>query len=490
MFCDNDLNPQPELGDLQGNILVAYKRLKSRNLLIRFKGPLAEAKTWLRTHVAAPGARFAPTTAQQQEQEGASSAASMLKSFMLTAEGLRYLGATTAGMCPAFQRGARHEATIRKLNDPTPDAWPDEYRSPWHAMLLLAGNDDGALDALAQEVKSSELEAEFRVEVGNAIGSDGLPLSEPSGFRHEHFGYRDGLSQPVYLESHLERLPTYHRGVGQADPRRAPSTVLTRDPLSGASAGYATYFVYRKLEQDVTGFKERVEQYIGTLQRRGEFLSEVWDEKGGNTGYGLFAAGRPAPTQDELRDYVTQRLMGRAKNGRPWPQWDGSSDPELNNFNFDADPGGGVCPFYAHVRKMNPRGATGNSAAEKRKTLTRRSIPYGTRDTREGRYKQDVGLLFMCAQASIEDQFEFVQQQWANAESVDLEAAPTPTVDTLIGQRPQNREQAEYAVDRHRKIGETIEVDLDFYDLVKLRGAEYFIVPSISGLKNLASEVG
>ncbi|MCE2661350.1 MAG: Dyp-type peroxidase, partial [Microcystis sp. 53602_E8] len=96
------------------------------------------------------------------------------------------------------------------------------------------------------------------------------------------------------------------------------------------------------------------------------------------------------------------------------------------------------CPFHAHIRKTNPRGDTGivesspgfNEALkiEKNHRITRRAVSYGENDaTKEP--EKDSGLLFICFQSSIENQFNFMQARWANPKNfVQVNVGPDPLV--------------------------------------------------------------
>jgi hypothetical protein len=79
-----------------------------------------------------------------------------------------------------------------------------------------------------------------------------------------------------------------------------------------------------------------------------------------------------------------------------------------------ADPDGARCPRFAHVRKVNPRdrptGQGGREAILPTQVL-RRGIPWGS-PYRPGEAESDRGLLFMCRQTSLEDQFELLTARW------------------------------------------------------------------------------
>jgi len=88
-----------------------------------------------------------------------------------------------------------------------------------------------------------------------------------------------------------------------------------------------------------------------------------------------------------------------------------------NDFLFGAeDPQALRCPFGAHIRRANPResftrGSQGQLAITNRHRFHRVGC----------RYRQPAGkppgLFFMCLDADLERQFEFVQQTWLQSPS-------------------------------------------------------------------------
>src|SRR5262249_20727275 len=91
---------------------------------------------------------------------------------------------------------------------------------------------------------------------------------------------------------------------------------------------YGSFFVFRKLEQNVRGFRSALADLTRVLGPG----SDV--ERAGAMAVGRFRDGTPiVPTT------------------APTP------GAELNNFTYAADDSSGkVCPFHAHIRKTNPRG--------------------------------------------------------------------------------------------------------------------------------------
>ncbi|MFM6779710.1 MAG: hypothetical protein ACKPKU_01030, partial [Dolichospermum sp.] len=111
------------------------------------------------------------------------------------------------------------------------------------------------------------------------------------------------------------------------------------------------------------------------------------------------------------------------------------------------------CPFHTHVRKTNPRGDTGRvdssgdtfeEALEKERNhrIARRAVSYGVdyQSLPDGKkwgqkgFDPPIigsGLFFLCFQADISNQFNFMQSAWANANNfVQVNVG----VDPIIGQ--------------------------------------------------------
>jgi Dyp-type peroxidase family len=235
----------------------------------------------------------------------------------------------------------------------------------------------------------------------------------------EHFGFRDGITNP-----------TIEGGDGQRgkpeDGTPGPScTVVARgEVVLGADNGYGfrtigpsidagsdpddrlppfliegrkdfgahgTYLALRKLEQDVPGFWRAMDAGAGEL---GDVDSE----------------------------WLAARVVGRWRNGSPVVVYPDRPGPEPR----DSDPGmsfamdgfGRRCPIGAHIRRANPRDGLGDDPKTSlelvaRHRLHRRARSYGPRivDPRveDGQRR---GLVFMVVGASLRRQFEFVQNLW------------------------------------------------------------------------------
>jgi Dyp-type peroxidase family len=118
------------------------------------------------------------------------------------------------------------------------------------------------------------------------------------------------------------------------------------------------------------------------------------------------------------------RLIGRWKSGAPLaltPSQDDltiASNPQQNNdFDFADDQAQRRCPFGAHIRKTNPLADIPENSLTPRRII-RQGIPFGPEvsaaERTANRTQQERGLMFVCYQTVISNQFEFVQQSWAN----------------------------------------------------------------------------
>jgi Dyp-type peroxidase family len=196
---------------------------------------------------------------------------------------------------------------------------------------------------------------------------------------------------------------------------------------------------------------------------------------------------RRYPGGEEL---LAAKIVGRWRDGTPLASSPDRPDPALaadpvrnNAFSFADDADGRRCPIGSHIRRANPRRSLPfDGALVNRHRLIRRGIPYGT-PLPEGAADDgaDRGVVFMCLQASIARQFEFVQSQWfAGGNAFRL----GDDQDVVMGL--QDHEGA-------RKM--TVPGSPPFFlgplsRLVTVRGGEYFFCPGINGLRHLAALEG
>ncbi|MEZ5726867.1 MAG: hypothetical protein R3E48_01995 [Burkholderiaceae bacterium] len=192
------------------------------------------------------------------------------------------------------------------------------------------------------------------------------------------------------------------------------------------------------------------------------------------------------------RERFAARMVGRWRNGTPLirsPERPLDNLAEENDFFYlPTDPHGYRCPIGAHVRRGNPRDALANADAgldaagslerARRARIIRRGRPYYAEDG-------SVGLHFICLNANLRDQFEFVQANWINGAAF---AGLVDEVDPLIGalpghlKRTKQSDSREFTIQQapypHRVSG--------LPDFVQVVGGGYFFVPSLNALRFLA----
>lgn len=462
----SDAQLAPMLKNLQGNILKGHGRDHTVHLFLEFRPSAPHFHADLRrtaTHYVTSAARQLQDT-QQYKDFGIPGG--LFGALLLTARGYGKLGFGPDQLAAAFPEApgdlgvmstfkAGMAAGVADLSDPPESAWEPGYRGGRiDAMLLLADDDAGFLlrEAHAAIAQVGAFATVLAVEHGGA-------LRNGAGNGIEHFGYVDGRSQPIYLASDIEG----EGGTDKWDPSAPLGQVLVPDRTVGEADSFGSYFVFRKLEQDVLHFKMR-EQDLATALGLG----------------------------DEDRERAGAMVIGRFEDGTPvvLSQTDGFRPVKDNNFQYDLDPDGMKCPFAAHIRKSNPRGDIGRqfgadpAVAERPRRMTRRGIPYGTRKFNPDAEQsiEDLpsgggGLLFMCYGSSIANQFAFIQKNWVNAPDFVKGGVG---IDPVIGEGAPTDQNWPLA------WGAAPTKPLGFQGFVTLKGGEYFFAPSLPFLSKLA----
>jgi Dyp-type peroxidase family len=452
------------LSTIQGNILKGHGRNHTTHIFIQFKKETkTEAIKWI-----VKLASQVVTSAQKQfrERELYKSnrvSGSLFATFCLSAEGYKILdlkmpprnGEVGLQADEAFARGMKQSNTRTTLSDPPVNKWQEEYQRDLHAMLLLADDD---ADAMAIKAKTLIEEISLFGEV--ALIEYGHVVRNREGNGIEHFGYVDGISQPLFLQDELDAFKKGKTEPLLWDPEADLNLVLVQDMPDNENA-MGSYFVFRKLEQNVKGFMEAKKKLANEID-----LMPSDEQRVGAMIMGRFADGTPV-TMSGLEGIV-------------------SASTE-NNFNYKSDTFGAKCPWHAHIRKVNPRGTSNDETLkqERQHRIVRRGIPYGMRDVNpktspsiQQAPASGVGLLFMCYQASITNQFEFIQNRWSGRDDFPSNGAG---MDAMIG--IDGKFVGRYA-QLHGNLSSVKVCNLG--NFVTLKGGEYFFAPSIAFLKSLA----
>ena len=449
---------QTLLKDLQGNILNGHGRDHIVHLFLQFKpGQVNAVKRWIQNF-----AQKYVKSAEQQSNEARDYrtkkiSGGIFASLYLSCQGYEYLQIESwkiPGDQP-FRLGMQNVDIKNSLNDPAPTDWEAGFQQKSDALLLLA--DDNLTD-LSKAVNDicSELSQISKI----LHREDGFILRNAQKQIIEHFGYVDGVSQPLFLKRNIASAKANNSDFSKWDSRAPLSLILVKDPNGKTEDSYGSYLVCRKLEQNVQKFREEVRNLAKKLG--------INETLAGALVVGRFEDGIPVT----LSDLPSQSATSTNYN-------------YFNNFNYDLDTVATRCPFHTHIRKVNPRGDTGRVESspgfdealrvERRHRIARRSVSFGEQDCSQ-EPTTGSGLLFLCFQADIENQFNLIQSRWANPKHfVEVNAGPDP----LIGQ-PEGIQKWP------KEWGKSKTEEYAFKLPVKMKGGEYFFAPSVSFLKNLA----
>ena len=474
---DSEATVQKVLGNLQGNILKGHGREHGLFLFFTFGGDLTQVKDSL----CLLASKYV-TSALKQHMEAEDFRAfkipgSLFGNLLLSATGYKKLGLDPDTLFPegpepiastqsSFAAGLKATAKI-DFDDPPVKDWEEGFQQEIDAMLLLADDDR---DYLLREGRRAITEIAAHNTVCSVQIGDALRNEDGEGI--EHFGYVDGRSQPLYLKSDFQLDAAGNRiaekdggSINVWDPFEPLNRVLVRDPVIEDSNCHGSFMVFRKLEQDVLHFKMREQELADVL----EFVGEE-RELGGAMAVGRFEDGTPVTLQ----------------------KTDGLRPAKENNFTYAKDADAQKCPFHAHIRKANPRGDIPptfpgtTDEDERRRRITRRGITYGSRQMHPSTFQGldqlpsgGVGLLFMCFQASIRQQFAFMQRGWCN--NPDF-VRPGTGLDPVIGHPPTPP-----AVEQSwpTDYGNPGTVNFRFEHFVRMKGGEYFFEPTMIATVNL-----
>jgi len=329
---------------------------------------------------------------------------------------------------------------------------------------------------------------------------------------HEHFGFKDGVSQPGvrgkasstpgdfitprYLTpaSADDERPRLFAKPGQpllwpgqfllGEPRQNPEHRYQRGTAATAFPSWAaqgSYLVCRRLNQDVNAFWSFVAEAAASVGRPPISLAAAL--------VGRWPSGAPVMRTPSADDAVLAGDLfannhflfdddSRPSSMRPIPGYAGDAFAQAR-----ADMLGRVCPHFSHIRKANPRDTStdlGKPSDTLIRMILRRGIPFGKPIVGVKRpsaklVSQERGLMFLSYGATIEDQFEFLTRRWANS-------AIQPNVgghDPLIGQRDQRGDRARF-VDLPTASGPVRAVLTG--EWVTPTGGGYFFAPPIDAL--------
>jgi len=488
-----------DYNDIQGLVRFGHKQMPDASYALLRVRSVAAAQAWLRSAPVSSAVLMnpPPSTALQ---------------VAFTAAGLRTLGVATsvlAAFSPEFIAGMTEENRSRRLGDvgsnaPSQWEWGSPASEPHLVVMFFAAS--GRLDGFVQSSTGGIWNEAFEV----VRWLDTVSLDE-----HEPFGFNDGISQPQ-IDWQQQRVAAgvqvdYSNIVALGEfllGYRNEYAKYTDRPLVDAGTATAgllaaedapekrdlgrngTYLVMRDLRQDVRSFWQFVYRQTGADPAEAEKLASAF--------VGRTRAGDPlVPIQKQAIPGIGSR----------------PDQIRQNQFTFNQDPAGTACPFGAHVRRANPRNADypgrptglallfatfglGRNAfrddlesSVRFHRILRRGREYGPAlsptDALAPAPPNDPGrgLRFICLNANISRQFEFLQNAWImNTKFSGL----TGEADPLLGNRaaiPGCTTTRDFTIQEDTELRRKVSGLPQF---VTVRGGAYFFLPSLRALRYFA----
>ena len=326
-----------DLDDIQGLIIRGYGHLRAACYVMLEIADLHPARRWL-------------YTASSDFTNGRARPVGTALNVAFTYSGIVKLGlkpTATTIFSNEFIEGMATPHRSRILGDvgassPENWAWEDHRRPVDLVLMIFAVNDHELAAAYGSHARACAANG-----LSEILRLDTFDLGD-----QEHFGFHDGISQPVLEGSLRTDIPMntirageivlgYLNEYGLVTDRPIvsaaadPAGLLPRDRGDTGNADLGrngSYLVFRQLRQDVLGFW----QFVDTATRHPD------------------GTGNP-----DARLKLAAQLVGRWPGGAPLVKAPDRDDPRLstaNNFTyFQADPFGLACPVGAHVRRANPR---------------------------------------------------------------------------------------------------------------------------------------
>ena len=459
-----------ELDDIQALVRSGFGSLGGARYLLLRIDDVAAARTWLKSLDIATASQI----------RGDHELKRVLQ-LAFTYAGLRALGLSEdalAAFAPEYIEGlAGDERRSHRLGDVGTNApahwlWGVGDREPHVLIILLAKKTDIEGWAVGTEALATTHGCSIIASLDSCPGrEDGAPSNEP-------FGFADGLSQPVIdwdgrvaVTGSANRDYRAEIAAGEVLLGHSNEYGFVADYPEKSGLGYnGSYLVYRQLRQDVTGFWQWVAAVAG--QDRA-----VW---------------------------FAERMVGRGISGDPLP----GLALRGNDFLFGHDGEGRHCPLGGHIRRANPRagddplgrrgflrdvissvGLAGTAqkdavASSRFHRLLRRGRSYGQTLSPQDAMNLtaapiEAGLHFICLNASLARQFEFVQGAWIGSATFGGRSGEQ---DPLLGNRRPFPEGCRTDLFRYFDADGEPAIAADLPQFVQTIGGAYFFLPGIRGL--------
>ncbi|HEX2079259.1 MAG TPA: hypothetical protein VHG08_16150 [Longimicrobium sp.] len=460
--------------DVQGTILQGYRVDLARHFILQVTDAAA-ARAFILGLVDGTGGLPRITTAARWTVKP-----ECFVNIGFTYAGLQALGVSKKDL-DTFDQGFQRGATARKTADLVGDVGRSDPAN-W-----IGGLSDGAavhvvLNLWVHEDPEVVAAISARLRAGFAAGMKELSAFDAHALPDNgvHFGYRDNIAQPTVdgAPPRKHDLPDDQPVVATGEfllgyPNQAKGTYSVSPAQLSKNGSYAAF---RILEQDVAGF----EAFLTTYAAK---------------------AGID-------REMLAAKVCGRWRNGNPLVLSPDSAEPpvpgdQLNNFKYTSpdvatdDTLGFRCPIGSHIRRTNPRDQKVLGAGSPFHRIVRRAMPYGRAYDPANPDNAPRGLIGYFINASITNQFEFIQGQWAMRH--DFVKSATGPYNPPQGNAVNNISGEDVFLGVNdpatssftlSKSGQANTKLTGWSQMVTTVGGAYCFLPSVTGLRYLASLTG
>lgn len=464
--------------NIQGLGIAGYRKDLQHLIFIRFSDAEGARKLlrWLHPHTANAWEvrRFNEVFSEMRRRRHGNDPPiqATWMGVLLSARGYRALGVDLSPLqvagAEAFTAGMAQRAGQIGDTRPkdAPNGWVEAFRPEAGVDLLvvIAGDDpDDVSDTF------DRLKTQIRRTGCSVVFEERQPRPRAELRRGiEHFGFRDGASQPA--------IEGYDGTPAAGEPPAVPAGefVLGYPDLMGTTAAVGplwadgSFLVFRRLSQDVAAFRRQL------------------------------TAGVPGSDPELTREQLAAKMVGRWPSGAPLDlhaETDPGPQGVSNAFDFSGDQEGLKCPRWGHIRKSNPRAEqTPDPPTDdpRRHRMIRRGGVYGLplRPDALDDDGRERGLHFVSVVADPVRQFEFVQARWLNdpnfpsgQPSPDGPYAPPPTgppdgPDPIAGEHDGLSCTLRQASGQHQFP--------IISELVAVTAGEYFFLPALDAIGHLA----
>ncbi|MBL4604565.1 MAG: Dyp-type peroxidase [Flavobacteriaceae bacterium] len=467
-------NPKTlDLNDIQGMVVRGYGKLLETAYFLLEVSSAKQAKAWM--HNILPIIDSADISSHSEKT----------LHLAFTPKGLNALGMDKDNLdnFPVpFRESIATEDRSRILGDygeNNPDRWRwGSNDDKLHMVLIFHAKDKPAMNTFIEEEKKRL----------NKTGGITI-IKEMKGYLNpdnkEPFGFHDGISQPVIKgsgrsgpENDLiatgEFLMGYKNEHNQypysplLDTDQGNTTLLKEDAAGSGKKDLGhngTFMVFRQMEQHVDDFWN--------------YMTDKTKNEDGSI-------------NEEAKIKLASKCIGRWPSGASlvnFPDKDPGGDLSNDDFGYaDKDPDGLRCPYGSHLRRNNPRDAfrwydkKQSLKVTRRHRIIRRGRTYEI-PSNAGDDKKETGLHFICFNANLELQFEFIQHAWSNNNQL---RHLSNDIDVIIGVPPEgdpNNEKRQFTI-QAEPVNKYID---DWKRFVTIRGGEYYFFPSISVINYLTT---